>query len=177
MARIRASKLAKAGLRGRYAQADCAAGRRAFQLAQSGRGSYLWGQPGRGKTYAAACAVRLALAAGWSAKLVSAADLLAEVRDGFGDGGDRLALGRARTKRLLALDDLGAERQTEWAMETLERLVDARTSDGLPTIVTSNYAIGEVRRLWGGVSGARIASRLAGSCESVEMGGPDWRLR
>ena len=77
---------------------------------------------------------------------------------------------------LLALDDLGAECPTEWAVETLSSLIDARTAAGLPTVVTSNYRIGQVRDLWGGMAGKRVASRLAGACECIEVTGPDRRL-
>ncbi len=176
---IRASRLRKAGLRGPYASADCALGRRVLALARGGRGAYLFGEPGTGKTYAASCAVRLAVEASPAgpvpARIVTAARLLDEVRDGYGSGDG--ALGRAEAIPLLALDDLGAERPTEWAVETLTRLLDARLSAGLPTIVTSNHSVGGIRDLWGGVAGKRVASRLAGACERIEVAGEDRRLR
>ena len=62
-------------------------------------------------------------------------------------------------------------------MSTLTGLIDARTAEGLPTIVTSNYSLGQLRDLWGGMPGARIASRLGGACERIEVTGPDRRLR
>ena len=93
------------------------------------------------------------------------------------DGGERAVLQRAERYALLALDDLGMERPTEWAMETLSRLIDSRTMEGLPTIITSNYSLGELRDRWGGMEGARIVSRIAGSCERVEMTGRDRRMR
>lgn len=175
MAAIWASRRRKAGLVGRYAEADCELGRRVFALAEGGVGAYLHGAPGRGKTYAAACAVRLALGSGMSAKLVAAADLLDAVRRGFDTGGDPLS--HAERYGLLALDDLGAESPTEWARETIVRLVDARTSRGLPTVVTSNHRLGEMRDMWGGAQGARIASRLGGACEIIEVSGDDMRRR
>lgn len=174
VAATRRSRLAKAGLAGPYAGADSAAGREAWARAREGRGTYLYGPPGTGKTWAAACCVRLALRDGASARLVTAAALLDEVRAAY--DGDRSALRRAARLDLLALDDLGAERPTEWAVETLTRLVDERCFAGLPTVVTSNLALGGVRDLWGGMAGARVASRLAGACERVAMGGPDRRL-
>lgn len=106
---------------------------------------------------------------------MTAKRLLDEVRDGY-DGGDRRALERYWSIRLLALDDVGAERPTDWAVETLTTLLDARTAEGLPTVVTSNYSLGRLRDLWGGVAGARVASRLAGACERIEVDGPDRRI-
>lgn len=175
MRSVEAQRLARAGLRGTYARADCPEGREAHAAALAGRGTYLWGEPGTGKTYAAACAVRLWVEGGGSARLVSAKGLLDEVREGW-DTGDRSALARAKRVGLLALDDLGAEQRSPWSMATLEDLVDARASAGLPTVVTSNLRIGRLRDLWGGVEGKRIASRLGGACDAREVSGPDRRL-
>ena len=176
MRSVRASRLRKAGLFGEYAQADTPEGRAACERARDGRGTFLFGPCGTGKTLSAACAVRMFAEEGKRAKLVTAKQLLDSIREGF-DGGDKGALQRAERYDLLALDDLGVERSTEWALETLTRLIDTRTTRQRPTIVTSNYRLGELRDRWGGISGQRIASRIAGACERVEMGGEDWRLR
>ena len=169
------SRLRKAGLRGTYADAACAVGEDAYRRARDGRGTYLWGLPGRGKTYAAAAAVRMAVMAGWDARLVTAKALLDAVKAEW-DGGEKGTIHRAERYRLLALDDLGVERPTEWAMETITGLIDARVASGLPTIVTSNFSLGELRDRWGGMHGMRIASRLGGACERIQMGGGDRRL-
>lgn len=175
MAVIRESRLRKAGLYGEYAFAGSEEGRMVYALACRGRGAYLWGEPGRGKTYAAATAVRLSVSDGSKAKLMTAKRLLDDVKAGF-EGKDKDVIERAERYDLLALDDLGAERPTEWAIETITRLIDTRKVRGLPTVFTSNYRIGQLRDLWGGVAGARIASRLAGSCEAIEFAGEDRRL-
>ena len=137
MRKARECRLRKAGLRGGYMRAQSDIGERVCRIVERGRGAYLWGEPGRGKTYAAAHAVRVAVERSKGtkppAKLVSAKHLLDSIRDGF-NGGDRDALRRAETVPLLALDDLGAERPTDWAIETLTGLIDARTAQGLPTI-------------------------------------------
>lgn len=170
------SRLRKAGLRGTYAEAACSVGEEAYRRARDGRGTYLWGLSGRGKTYAAAAAVRMAVMAGWGARLVTAKALLDAVKAEW-DGGEKGTIHRAERYRLLALDDLGVERPTEWAMETITGLIDARVASGLPTIVTSNFSLGELRDRWGGMPGMRIASRLGGACERIEVTGPDRRLR
>ena len=174
MEKIRQGRLRKAGLRGIYVTASCEEGLDAYRRFSRGRGTYFWGLPGRGKTYAAACCVRLAIEDGINAKLTTSKALLDAVKDDY-DGADSDALGWAERYELLVLDDLGVERSTDWAMETLTGLVDARVSAGLPTIFTSNYSLGDLRDRWGGMNGMRLASRIAGSCERVELTGNDRR--
>lgn len=174
-----ASRLLKAGLVGRYASARSELGERVLDLVRSGVGAYLWGKPGRGKTWAAAHVVREVVEGSAPhgrvpARLVTAKALLDMVRDGF-NGGDRGALARLERVPVLALDDLGAETVTPFSVETLTSLLDARYAAGLPTVVTSNLSLGELHRLWSGNSGARVASRIAGMCERIEVAGEDGR--
>lgn len=174
-----ASRLRKAGLVGRYASARSELGERVLGFVRSGVGAYLWGKPGRGKTWAAAHVVREVVEGSAPhgrvpARLVTAKALLDMVRDGF-NGGDRGALARLERVPVLALDDLGAETVTPFSVETLTSLLDARYAAGLPTVVTSNLSLGELHRLWGGNSGARVASRIAGMCERIEVAGEDGR--
>ncbi|OFK25060.1 hypothetical protein HMPREF2826_00290 [Olsenella sp. HMSC062G07] len=169
------SRLRKAGLRGGYIEADSPEGHACFERFRQGRGTYLYGSPGRGKTWAAACCVRLAIRQGRRCKLLTAKALLDAVKAEW-DGGERGVLQWAERYDLLALDDLGMERPTPWAMETLSGLIDARVSEGLPTVITSNYSLGELRERWGGMEGARIVSRIGGACERIELTGVDMRL-
>ncbi len=175
LAKRRESSLRKAGLRGNYAHADSPEGQACFERFKQGRGTYLYGAPGRGKTWAAACCVRLAVAQGRKCKLMTAKALLDGIKAEW-DGGERGVLRRAERYDLLALDDLGMERSTPWAMETLSGLIDARVSEGLPTVITSNYSLGELRERWGGMEGARVVSRIGGACERIELKGVDRRL-
>ncbi len=171
----RINRLKKAGLVGRYAKACCPQGDLLFGLAKTGTGAYVFGDPGTGKTYAAAAAVRLALKSGLTARLITSKHLLDAIKRGY-DEGDSYALESAETVQLLVLDDLGAERATDWAIETLSALIDVRYSTDHPTIITSNYRLGELRDMWGGRPGARIASRIAGSCNVLHFDGEDRRL-
>lgn len=81
---------------------------------------------------------------------------------------------------LLVLDDLGAEKPSEWAIERLYMIIDHRYAHKLPLIVTTNVPI---KRLAGHLSGLgapsgpsdRIASRLTQMCTVVTMVGADRR--
>ena len=175
MAKQRACRLRKAGLHGAYTFAECEQGRELYDLAIEGTGSYIFGEPGTGKTYAAAAAVRLALKSGLTAKMITAKRLLDAIKEGY-DANDSYALEDAETVQLLVLDDLGAERPTDWAIETLSSLIDTRYSTDHPTIITSNYRLGELRDLWQGMAGARVASRIMGACKLIHFQGKDRRL-
>jgi DNA replication protein DnaC len=87
----------------------------------------------------------------------------------------------AKTAPALVVDDLGANRESEWALEQVYELVNARYSgEGLGpldndyvTIFTSNFTLDEL----GERLGERIASRLHGMCDVIEVDGPDLRRR
>jgi DNA replication protein DnaC len=71
----------------------------------------------------------------------------------------------------LMLDDLGTQRNTEWELEMLYNLVDARYGDERFTVVTTNKPLDEIREIAQG----RIYSRLAEMCKVMEMHSVDYR--
>jgi DNA replication protein DnaC len=92
-------------------------------------------------------------------------DLLADLRDAIALGGDAAAslFDRARTVPVLALDDLGAERPTAYALEQLANLVEHRYQRRVPTVVTSNYGTRDLAARLGQedpLLGERIVDRL-----------------
>lgn len=58
---------------------------------------------------------------------------------------------------LLVIDDLGTGQYTDWAADSLYRIVDARWSNDRPTIATTNLTGDELRD----IIGDRIASRMS----------------
>ena len=108
---------------------------------EAGRGLWFHGTVGTGKTTLALLVARAARDAGRTVAIYSVPLLFAEMRDTFGDDNDdsHLALFRRLSEvDLLVLDDLGAERQTEWVLEQLFSLVNERWQDQRSIIVTSN---------------------------------------
>lgn len=107
-----------------------------------------------------------------TAMMIRWADLLDDLRGAFdrdrtaqtsGDVADpSVMLENAKQVAVLALDDLGRERPTPWALEKLANLVETRYGEMRPTIVTSNYGSRDlIRRLDpAGVDGERIVDRL-----------------
>ena len=79
---------------------------------------------------------------------------------------------------LLILDDLGAERLTDWVEETMNLIVNTRYNDRLPTVFTSNYEGVPDRDNMESLLvrvGARMYSRLREMCDFLEFTGPDYR--
>jgi DNA replication protein DnaC len=79
---------------------------------------------------------------------------------------------------LLVLDDLGAERLTDWVEETMNVIVNSRYNARLPTIFTSNYEDVQDREDMNSLLvrvGFRLHSRLREMCEFLEYEGPDYR--
>jgi len=71
----------------------------------------------------------------------------------------------------LMLDDFGVQRNTDWALEMLYNLVDARYADERFTIITTNKPLDEIQQL----SEGRIYSRLMEMCKIIDMESLDYR--
>ena len=79
---------------------------------------------------------------------------------------------------LLVLDDLGAEKTSEWVDETMNLIVNTRYNERRLTIFTSNYLDipddTDPNSLLFRI-GFRMRSRLHEMCEFIEMDGADYR--
>jgi DNA replication protein DnaC len=73
--------------------------------------------------------------------------------------------------RGLIIDDLGAEKSSEWTGETIYNLVSQRVNRMMPTIVTTNLSLAEISER----TDPRLASRLGG-LTVLELSGEDRRL-
>ena len=87
-------------------------------------------------------------------------------------GGLHEILRRCQECGLLILDDLGAERSTDYVLEALERIIDYRYRDQRPIAIGTNLTPDQIQRKYGD----RAISRWAQSCEVVEMVGADHRV-
>src|ERR671915_342827 len=126
---------------------------------EAGRGVWLYGDVGTGKTSVAMLVSKAAIEAGRSVAIYSVPHLLADIKGTYeGARGDSyLQLFRRLTGvDLLHLDDLGAERRTEWVLEQLYSIVNERWQDQRSIIVTTNLGLDQLREQLG----ARTVSRL-----------------
>ncbi|MGA2470417.1 MAG: ATP-binding protein [Solirubrobacteraceae bacterium] len=137
----------------------------------AGRGLWLAGSVGTGKTTLAMIVSKAAIDAGRSVAIYSCPRLLGVIRESI-DGGSVLAfLDQLADADLLHIDDLGAEHRTDWVLEQLYSIINARYQDERSTIVTSNLDRDELAEQLG----ERIVSRLEGCCDLLPFYGPDAR--
>lgn len=146
------------------------------------QGLLLMGLPGVGKTHLAVAMLRECIKKGGTGRFYTMIDLLAALRSTYAgqDGPSESAVLSDFTEAdVVVLDELGRERATEWRDEMLHLVVNARYSNRLPTIFTTNYDVGEIDdpdSLQVRV-GLRVYSRLQEMCESLLLDGADYRER
>jgi DNA replication protein DnaC len=135
---------------------------------------WFFGDVGTGKTTLAMLVSRAALDAGRSVAIYSLPRLLAEIRTTFettSDGSYVDLLDRLAAVDLLHIDDVGAEKTSDWVLEQLYAIVNARYEDERSIVVTTNLnqdqLIDQIRE--------RTVSRLAEMCTVVPLFGEDAR--
>jgi DNA replication protein DnaC len=108
---------------------------------EAGRGLWFDGPVGTGKTSLAILVAKAAKQAGRSYAVYPVPRLLAEIKRTFDRDASDSYLGffrRLCSVDLLVLDDLGAEKQTEWVLEQLYSIVNERWQDRRSIVVTTN---------------------------------------
>jgi DNA replication protein DnaC len=142
----------------------------------AGRGLWFTGDVGTGKTTLAMLVSRAALDAGRSVAIYSLPRLLAEIRKTFDEGAERSHLDlleRLAAVDLLHVDDVGAERTSEWVLEQLYSIVNARYEDERAMVITTNLDHAELREQ----IGERTVSRLIEICgDPLPLYGHDRRM-
>jgi DNA replication protein DnaC len=139
----------------------------------AGRGLWIVGDVGTGKTSLAMLVSKSALDAGRSVAIYSLPRLLNLLRESLESPGGLLdLLDRLAAVDLLHIDDLGAENQTDWVLEQLYSIVNARYESERAIVTTSNLMPEEL----GERLGARTVSRLEEICgEPIPLFGEDRR--
>lgn len=112
---------------------------------EEGRGMWLVGDVGTGKTTLAMIVSAAALEAGHTVAIYSLPRLLNLIRDEVGTENSLLdLLDRLSAVDLLHIDDLGAQHTTPWRLEQLYSIVDARYQAGRPILATTNLLPSEL---------------------------------
>ncbi len=138
-----------------------------------GRGMWLVGDIGTGKTTLAMLASKAALDAGRTVAIYSLPRLLNLIRGAIETEGGMVGfLDRLTSVDLLHIDDLGVENKTDWVLEQLYSIINTRYEDERAMILTTNLEIAELREQFG----ERTLSRLLAICgEPLPLFGRDKR--
>lgn len=149
---------------------------------QEGRGLYIWGKStGSGKT-SWACKImshyfrKIAFNTGLENEglYIFLPTFLEDLRDNYDNKDPEFeqVLSMVKGCKLLIIDDIGAERVTEWVRERVVSIINTRVSNNLATIYTSNLSPEELKE----ELGDRISSRVLGSSQVIEITGGDRRV-
>jgi len=141
--------------------------------ANAGRGLFLTGPVGTGKSHLAYGILREMVKKQIKSMAATVPDLLDDLKPKEDRKGDtRMEI----LKRIdfLLLDDLGAQRNTAWVTERLFVIVNARYSNMLPTVFTSNVYLEDLEKTPGW---ERITDRILETCDLVIMPGKSYRRR
>jgi len=150
-----------------------------------GKGYYIWGGVGTGKTYFICALVRSYLLKLQEKrrlhltlrlpKIAGVPEILMSIKDSYKDGStisEQEIIRRCSDYPCLILDDLGVEKPSEWVMQTLYAIIDNRYKDDKQTLFTSNLSLDRIQER----IGDRIPSRIAEMCDIVQIKGSDRRL-
>jgi len=146
------------------------------------KGLFFLGPPGVGKTHLAVAVLRQVISTrGARGLFYDTRDLLRVIRSTYDPVNRTQEMDVLRPViecDLLVLDDLGAEKTSEWVEETLNLIVNSRYSERRTTVFTSNYDDNPdntdpdslLFRI-----GFRMRSRLHEMCEFLYLDGGDYR--
>ncbi|MFT3864750.1 MAG: ATP-binding protein [Solirubrobacterales bacterium] len=144
----------------------------------AGRGVWLFGDPGTGKTTLGMLVSKQALEQKHTVAIYSLPKLLARIRQSYDAGPDSDSymelFRKLTTVDLLHIDDLGAEKRSDWVLEQLYALINERYETERAILVTTNLDEPELIEQ----IGRRTVSRLVEMCDGcmVPMHGEDRRL-
>jgi len=147
------------------------------------KGLFLLGHPGVGKTHLAVAILKLAIRRkGARGLFYDTRELLRLIRSTYNplvQTAEMDVLRPVMRADLLVLDDLGAEKTSEWVEETLNLIVNTRYNERRATLFTSNYEIRDDVTDPDALAvrvGFRMWSRLHEMCEFLTLKGVDFRM-
>jgi DNA replication protein DnaC len=195
------SILGKSGIKKRYLSRTIdsfsvtAENKRSFEVATDyiknfreyftqGKGLYLEGPCGTGKTHLAIAIALAIINTGVPVICKTSIDILGDIKRCYernSEVTEEEVLEAYKTVDLLIIDDLGKEQVTEWSVPVLYSILNERYEALLPTIITTNYnttALAEKLSAKGDAETATaIISRFVESSKRVTMSWADYRRK
>ena len=138
-------------------------------------GLLFWGDVGTGKSFIAGCIANALLDRGVPVLMTNFARLLNRLTD-FQAGDRNAYIDDLNRFQLLIIDDLGVERNSEFAREQVFSVIDSRYRSQLPMIVTTNLTLNELRSP-PDLARARIYDRVMERCIPIRVSDQNVRKR
>lgn len=135
-------------------------------------GLLLWGSVGTGKSYMAGCIANALLEQEVSVHMTNFATILNELNAHYGERNEYIQ--RLCANRLLIIDDLGMERGTEYGLEQVFNVIDARYRSNKPLIITTNLTLSELKNETD-IGKKRIYDRVLSMCRPIQVDGENIR--
>ena len=139
---------------------------------KEGKGLLLYGTVGTGKTYFAACIANSLIDEGYMVLMTNFARLTNQIQGMY--EGKQNYIDSLNRYSLLIIDDLGAERKSEYMQEQVFNIIDARYRSGLPFIITTNLTAEEIKKPQD-IGYSRIYDRILERCFPVNVAGESRR--
>ena len=137
------------------------------EMQKNSTGLLLWGDVGTGKSFIAGCIANALLDKGVPVIMTNFARLLNKLTDMY--AGDRNAYTDSfKRYPLMIIDDLGVERNSEFAREQVFGVIDSRYRSELPMIVTTNLTLEELQHPED-LSRSRIYDRVLERCLPIRV--------
>lgn len=139
------------------------------ELRKSGKGLLLYGNVGTGKSFYAACIVNALIDKGYPCMMTNFSRLTNKI-GGRWEGKQEYIDGLTRY-RLIAIDDLGVERDTDYMNENVTTIIDSLYRAKVPLIITSNFAPKQLLSGDTDLRRSRVYDRLLEVCYPVAVNG------
>ncbi len=146
------------------------------QMLEKNRGLLFHGLPGTGKTYTAACIANYLLDKGIPVMTTSFVKLNQIVSSRQAEDDDESIMDAMNRAKLLIIDDLGAERNSEYSVERVYSFIDNRVRSKLPLILTTNLSVRQMQEN-DDIRYQRIFDRIFQVCFPIEVTGASRRKR
>ncbi len=143
------------------------------EVKKNNLGLLLWGDVGTGKSFTAACIANALLETGVPVLMTNFSKILNQMGGMYSEERYKY-IASFSSFELLIIDDLGIERNTEYALEQVYAVIDERYKSKKPLIITTNLTISQIRNA-ADVAHARIYSRVLELCTPVQVRGTDRR--
>ena len=139
-------------------------------------GLFLYGNIGSGKTYIA-CSIANAIINkySYSVKMRNLSQILNDLQKGGFNLDRNEYIENITSPALLILDDFGIERNTEYALEQIYNIINARYLKSKPTIITTNLNFKDIETEQEDIMLGRIYSRIIEMCLPLKVIGADRR--